>query len=88
MRTTTALGFLVAAFAATHAGSASATVSRAVVPDDFPTVQEALDALTKTSSSNLHIKPGTYAGPVMATGFLNLAIDADAGLRRRRVLRP
>lgn len=79
MRTTTALGFLAAAFAAFHAGSAGATVTTAVVPDDFPTVQEALDALVKTSSSSLHIKAGIHQGPVMATQFLNLQITAAPG---------
>jgi hypothetical protein len=82
MRATTALGTLAIAMAAAHMGSARASVMDAVVPDDFPTVQEALDALDKTGGvfePHLHIRPGVYDGPVMATGFTKLRITADAG---------
>ena len=79
MRTTTALGILAAAFAAFHAGSAGATVTMATVPDDFATVQEALDALSKTAPASLHIRGGVHQGPVMATQFTNLRITADPG---------
>ena len=81
MRSTIAFGFLAAALAAAPMGSVKAAVYGAVVPDDFPTVQQALDALTKTSSTTLRIRPGVYDGPVMVTGFNSLTITADRGAK-------
>ena len=79
MRATTTFGILIAAFAIVQTGNVHASVYSAVVPDEFPTVQEALDALAKTGSPSLHIRPGVYEGPVMVTGFATLAIYADKG---------
>src|SRR5262245_20994029 len=79
MRTTTAPLFLIVALAAAHTGNARASVKSATVPDDFATVQEALDALTKSGQTSLHIRAGVYPGAVMATGFSRLTITADEG---------
>ena len=79
MRVTTAFGFLIAAFAIFQAGSVSASVTSAVVPDQFATVQDALDALDKKGPSTLRIMPGIHQGPAMATQFSSLRITADPG---------